>query len=416
MAEQQWDEMFARFEADAAATFAPVPLPELARRARRRNLVHRSVLAAVLVALLAGPTGAYALATDHGPNRPPVLPNPTASVAPSVSPSVSPTEVRRIAVAGVDLPLRGVWFVQDSRHAFAMFESCSASNPCRYALGATADGGRTWHRLGFPDLSRYPQAAVNFYPLSPQVLTVHVVGIGFWLSTDGGAHYSRYAADKPPTQALLAATARIPGDAYTLLCPGAKGFEDGASGIECDREQLVRIGSGPVSPQPTLPGKLLEVTTGGDGRIWLVADDNGRYRVAYSTDHAKTWHELATPADHGPSITVSPDGSEVWLVDDFPARLWRLTGDTFVAQSGLPADAVGFGVQALGGGVLMFGANHGSAGLWQSGTVTLLDKVQGVQGLPDGTAVFVDATSESQDNTGYLVLTPPYTTSFRLVP
>ena len=395
MAEVELDDVFAAFEAGAVGTFRPAPLVEVARRARRRRLRRRAALAGLLTVLLAGPPGALAFAVRRpdGPAKPtptaPASPRRSASPGPSRAAVIEPSpQVRHVAVPGVSLPVQYVWFLADAQHAVTLFDSCATMpEPCSYALGATTDAGLTWSRVPMPDLRTHP-GPVNVYPLSTTTLTVHVVGEGYWLTTNGGASYAFSPQSRPPAAALRAANNPDAGGAYTLLCPGATGFEDGASGIQCPRQQLVRIGSGPVSPQPTLPGEPYEVLQGGDGRLWLVSATSTGTRVAYSTDAAKTWHEIPTVADN-PMLTASPDGSEVYLVDGSAQRLWRLSGTGFTELPGLPANVASYAVAALGGGVLAVDGQLGTAGFWRDGTFTVVAGAYlGMQRIADGSVAF----------------------------
>src|SRR5207249_3678265 len=106
----------------------------------------------------------------------------------------------------------------------------------------------------------------------------------------------------------------IAGSAYTVQCPGATGFEDGASGIECDREELYKIGTGRVHPQPAVSGSPKMVTQGSDGRIWLLTRDGDRTRLAVSRDDGHIWRDLGSVSDNA-EFLVSPDGTDVWLFD-----------------------------------------------------------------------------------------------------
>jgi len=394
MAEAGIDERFARFEAEVPATFRPAPLAEVAARARRRRRLRRALFAGVLAIAVGAPAGAVAVAADHdgrpSPFPPPVvqLSRPPASATPE---PIRPIE-RTAALPGVDMTGKQVYPV-DATHAWVWYVDCTAEdNPgsCRYALGSTSDGGVTWHRANLPNLAA-DKADVIPIAVDARTFAFYALHKRFWQTTDGGASFSSYPATAPPRQAL-SAWARDPGDAFTLLCPGAIGFEDGASGIECDREQVVRIGSGPVPHQPTLPGRPAEVLQAGDGRIWLITNDGPVTRVAVSTDDSRTWTEVGSVPGQA-ALTVSPDGADVWLVEghtpDAAATVWRLTGTRFVAQAGSPEDLGG--ATAMGGGMLVGAARTssigGSPGYWFGGAFHWIPGLQttGCNLLRDGT-------------------------------
>lgn len=384
-------ERFARFEAEVPATFRPAPLAEVASAARRRRRLRRALFAGVLALLVGGPAGAVAVAGRHD-GRPSPLPVPIVQTArpPSASPSpeaIHPVE-RSVTLPGVDIPTKHVYPL-DARHAWVYYESCPEDpGGCRYALGSTSDGGVTWQRANLPDLAVDKQTVVGLFPVDARTASLYVLHKRFWLTTDGGATFTSYPDSSPPPQAQRAIT--YPSSGYRLLCPGAVGFEDGASGVECDREQVVRIGSGPVPNQPTLPGRLDWVFQAADGRIWLTSVDGDVTRVALSTDDTRTWTDLGS-VPGTPQLSVSPDGADVWLVVNhvprIPAAAWRLTGTRFVAQAGIPYDFSGV---AAGGGMLAGVTGDpgkvGSAGLWYGGAFHpipgLMASWLGV--LPDG--------------------------------
>jgi hypothetical protein len=385
-------ERFARFEAEVPATFRPAPLAEVVAAARRRRRLRRALFAGVLALLLGGPAGAVAVAGRHD-GRPSPMPLPSVQTAPP-SASVSPDPIhpvdRKVTVPGVDLPLRAVQVI-DAGHAWAFYDSCpDGGDPggCRYALGSTSDGGVTWHRANLPDLAADGQLVVGLFPLDERSAVFYVLHKRFWLTTDGGATFTSYPASSPPPQAQRAIT--YPPSGFRLLCPGATGFEDGASGIECDRQRMVRVGSGPVPNQPTLPGRLDAAFQAADGRIWLQSSDGDLTRVAVSTDDSRTWTDVGSVPGNA-TLSVSPDGAEVWLVEnhspDVPAAVWRLTGSRFMPQAGIPYDFSG----GAGGGGMLAGVTGdagkvGQAGLWYGGTFHPIPglSAMALDVLPDG--------------------------------
>jgi hypothetical protein len=383
------DERFDRFEAQVRETFRPAPLADLAVRACSRRRLRRGLLAGILAALVAAPAGGFAVAAGQRDAVPPPVP-------PVPQNGFHPIE-RQVALPGVRLPLVWVRFGTDARHGWAWFEECTDQDDygtCRYALGSTQDGGGTWRPAILPDLPA-DRVPMNVYPLDAGTLAIHAVQKRFWLTTDQGRTFQEHPVSAPPADALRASTDPEPGDPYTLLCPGAVGFEDGASGVECARPQLVRIGDGPVADQPTAGDELLQVLTGSDGRVWLLTTENGRSQIAVSTDDARTWTKLAPVAgasDTRRSLTISPDGQEVWLVDE--QELWRLSGTRFVPQTGLPAVFV-HNVKAVGGGVLAVAAGQDEAdttpGFWLAGAFHPIDgmSVVAVDVVRDGSVMFV---------------------------
>jgi hypothetical protein len=380
MDELTLDERFADLESITAGTFRPAPTAVVMAEAQRRRRSRRFTLAAVGALLVAAPVGGFAMAGGHP--QPSPTPPDTLHVVQRVIPS-----------PGQGLALRSVQFVQDGNHAWAWFQSSCDDDyrTCRYAIERTTDAGATWHRLTLPELAA-DDAPADILPLDGNTLTIEVIGKRFWLTTDGGRTFTQAPAKSPPNQAKQALA---PGG-LMLLCPGEIGFEDGAGGIECDRRRLVRIGSGPVQPQPTLPGQLDTVTTGGDGRIWLVSIDGNRERVAVSDDGAKTWQEFVPLPDIS-KLLISPDGHDVWAMSTTSNRLWKVIGSEWMLAPDLPDHT---GVAAAGGGWLAV-ANGNAAGFVRDGIYTpvkglVVDNDKAVAGvvdhnmrvLPDGSVVF----------------------------
>ena len=387
MRESQVEDLFAQFEADVAGTFRPPGVGDAATRARRRRRTRGSALAGLAAMLFAVPAGAIAVAS--GGDGPPPTPRP--------APTASPTMVeRKVRLPGSELSVATLRFV-DARHAWALLESCvigTVSCPGgadHTALAATDDAGVTWRRVALPAGSEGP---VNLYPLDARTLTVHLLGQRFLLTTDGGVTFSSHPLGSPPPQALRAA------GAVQLRCPGATGFEDGASGVECERQRLVRAGSAAAPAEPALPGVPYQVVNGGDGRLWLVQRDGPRTQVGVSADAARTWRGLP-PLPAAGLLTVSPAGDEVWYVDsgkDRPGRLWRLVGERWLAQPGVPSGTFDHNVVAAGAGVLAVAPEYGPAGLWTAGGFTPIPEAMaasGVEVLRDGTVVFYSASGRT---------------------
>jgi len=367
------DELFARFEAEATGTFHQPPVPDLRARARRRWW-RRAGLAGALAVAVAVPVGALNLA-DREP-------------APVVV--TDPVE-RRVELPGVPGPYQ-IMFVEDARHAWAFGEEClDGTDECRRALATTTDGGVTWRPSTLPGNLRVARV-LDLYPVDARTLVIGIDGVLMYLTTDTGATWTSHVADDLPPAAQRAWTTPI-GSRWTVRCPGLFGFEDGVNGFECGRRQLVRIGAGPVAPQPTLAGALMRVVEGRDGRLWLISwhpvEGDLRTRVAVSTDQAATWTELpSVPALA--DLTVSPDGHDVWLVAGSPGRLWQVDGGRLVERTGLPGQVDSHDAVAAGGGVLAVGSENVGGGFWRDGSFTPLPGLGPASPdvLPDGTVVF----------------------------
>lgn len=396
MGELKMDEMFEQFEAEMTGTFRPVPLNQMATRARRRSRLRRGWFAGVLAALLAGPAGVFAVASQ-GDGRPSPAPSPSVTSTPS--PDFHPVE-RKITVPGVADPVIGLVFT-DARHGWALFGSCSDENTVnevcgRLAMASTEDGGATWKRANLPG-GVAEDDEVSLYALDSGTAVVHVWRKRFWLTTDGGANFTQHSISSPPAEVLKAANLDEGRD-FSLRCAGQKGLEDSWSVDPCEREEVVRTGVGPVKNQPPFAADVLQLVQGADGRLWVLDQEDARTRVAFSTDGGDTWREVppvpTSSLTSTTSLTVSPDGIDVWLVSESERRLWRFSGSEFVAQpqEGLPDFALS-NVRALGNGLLVMISGTegpGPVGYWRDGRLTPVDGLQATWGqtLRDGTLYF----------------------------
>ncbi|MEV1142829.1 hypothetical protein [Micromonospora sp. NPDC049799] len=400
MRETDLDDVFTEFEARTAPTFRPPGVADAARRVRDRRRRRRGLLAGVAALLLAGPGGAYAMA---GRDDAPTPPAPD----PSASPDDRLVE-RTVAVPGVPGELRQLQFV-DARHGWALFDTCDredvGSTDCRRDLARTADGGVTWQRTALPAAADEPNLAGPPYllPLDGRRITV-VIGDRYLVSTDGGASFTDHPVSTPPEVIDLALATD---SGYSLRCPQDQGVFSGPS---CPRPRLVGIGGAPVPVQPPLNLRSesdKQLVEGGDGRLWVTAREGDRLTMAVTDDRAATWRTL--PAVAGAArLLVSPDGLDAWLVGisdtsfsaTDPNRLWKLVGDRWQEQPGLPDDTST--VAAANGGVLPVTSAYGGGGYWYDkryvdepalgGPVRADDESASVQVLPDDTIVVTGQT------------------------
>ncbi|MFG1778815.1 hypothetical protein ACGFIG_20610 [Micromonospora sp. NPDC049048] len=404
MRENDLDDMFAEFEADAMTSFRPPGVPAVERRVRDRRRRRGRLLAGVGVLLLAGPAGAFAAGRGVDPGPP--VPTP----APTMSPP--PTDElldRKVILPDVSGRLTELRFV-DARNGWALFDTCDTPDPgaedCRRTVGRTADGGVTWRPTApLPDA----KGSGRLLPVDERSLTL-TVGDGYLVTTDGGAAWSRHPFGSPPPATQAGSATR---SGFLVRCPGRDGL--GARGMQCPRGELVRIGSGPVRPQPPVPltGETdHRVIEGGDGRLWLTVRDKGRLTVLVSDDAAATWRKLPTATRAGAGrLLVSPDGADAWLVtvseSEFSVtaatEVWRLVGGRWEQRPGLPDGTSD--VAATNGGVLAVTGAYGTVGFWADGryvdapavTAALrigADGSPSVEVLRDGTVVVTTGSAQ----------------------
>ncbi|WP_422734512.1 WD40/YVTN/BNR-like repeat-containing protein [Micromonospora sp. WMMD558] len=406
MREQNLDELFAEFEAQALPTFRPPGVPDAQRRLRERQRRRRGLLAGVVTLLLAGPAGAYAVAGRNGDEVSPV-PTPSPSVSPS--PDDNPVQ-RRVALPGVAGELRQLRFA-DARHGWAFFDTCNAADSgaggCERALGRTTDGGATWREVALPVGGAEPSgpAAVSLLPVDNQRLVIYFE-YGYLVTTDGGASFTQHPAGNPPTTAQLALATR---SGFVIRCPGDPGTP------RCPRQELARVGAGgaPTQPPVTLSADTARhLVEGGDGRLWLAVGDGNRLTVVVSADRATSWRKL--PAVSGANrLLVSPDGADVWLVsvNDHQSafdvtdwnRVWRLVGDSWQEGPGLPDDT--FSVAAANGGLLPVSSAYGGGGYVRDGRYTPIPELGGSARADGSDAPTVEVLADDT-----IVLTGPTAT------
>ncbi|MGN9811980.1 hypothetical protein ACTMSW_21800 [Micromonospora sp. BQ11] len=395
MRETDLDDVFAEFAARIAPTFRPPGVADAARRVHQRRRRRRGLLAGVAALFLAGPGGAYAMAgRDDAPTPP--------APEPSASPDGRFVE-RAVAVPGVPGALRRLEFV-DARHGWALFDTCDqgddqASSDCQRDLARTEDAGVTWWRTALPAAADGPNLTGSPYvlPLDGQRATV-VTGKRYLVTVDGGASFTDHPLSAPPEVISLAVGSD---SGYLLRCP-----EDLViSGTACPGQRLVRVDGTPIRAQPPLTSRSdghNQLVEGGDGRLWVTTREGDRLTVSVSDDQASTWRGLP-PVAGAARLLVSPDGRDAWLVDSSdpgfdataPKRLWKLVGDRWQEQPGLPDDTST--VAAANGGVLPVTSAYGGGGYWfdkryvdepaLGGTVRSGDGDASVRVLPDDTIV-----------------------------
>ncbi|MBV1853278.1 hypothetical protein [Catellatospora tritici] len=388
MSEPLVEETFAEFETACAGAFRPAGLELVDHAVRRRRRTRRGGLGAL--ALLAVATPVLLAGVSGGGGRAPALgPTPATVVTPSPAHPTRPVRVPGFESSSAP----GVVFT-DAEHGWAMVDRCEGHLPCPVALAVTGDGGRTWRRAATPDLAG---KAIGMYPLDGQTMVLQVSGEGFLLTTDGGAHFASYPPNQPPPQAQLAQSRRAGREGYAVRCPGATGFDEKTTDLNCATMELVRLGSGSVPVQPELRGPTTGapiVHRGGDGRLWVVSQTapGGRIRVQVSEDGARSWQWLpevySTVAGSLPDLVLSPDGHDVWLVADAGLVLHLENGDWRRVYLGLDGQDPRL-VRSLGArGGLVLSDTRRTWYLTERGVLTEVPGLPGftdIDQLPDGT-------------------------------
>ncbi|GAB7041459.1 hypothetical protein JCM9533A_53090 [Catenuloplanes niger JCM 9533] len=228
---------------------------------------------------------------------------------------------------------------------YAVFSGCPGGQ-CPTPVFATEDGGRSWRRITHP-----ADGTVLLYAV-PGVLVLHWFSRDVWLlSTDNGRSFVEVDRTEGMYRARRGHFVR-----------------DDSSWLMVWRGGVMR----PVPRRPPVP-VILSVATGADGRIWAAGLGDRTPSAAYSTDGGTVWTRTPVPPQgdqaRGPSLVISADGRDVWLLaqTDDVMRLWTFRSGRWlpVTAPGLPP---GYGVLAIaaGGGALIVGGQWGGQGvIWQ---------------------------------------------------
>ncbi len=215
----------------------------------------------------------------------------------------------------------------DDEHGYILLGRCE-TEPCETWVGATADGGRTWHAALVPGLT---------FPGDVQVLMprarLHVLGAqravleGFDSQPFGGPDHRRWhTADggrtwvEAPVMPVETVDS-IPEDSYVYAAippdPQAPGHvlriirNDGSSAI--------------LATAPGDLGVMPNVRHGLDGSYWIT----GSVSAVRSLDQGRTWSVVPYPdgaAEY--SIEIYPgDGTARYAIWSGMFRVWRSTDD-----------------------------------------------------------------------------------------
>jgi hypothetical protein len=238
----------------------------------------------------------------------------------------TPTETRRAALQGIGLDVAPELVFVDGSHGWLLYSQCrtEVDRPCRHALGATSDGGKSWRRLNLPETPSNDPLMMYAVDARTVVLLTRLDSEkpGYLVSRDSGANFTWYALDGNDIgQPLELIEGR-----FQMLCPRRQYFG-------CfDRELVdVRNGAKVASPWPGHGfGVLADVTHGRDGRVWLrLVPGSGVAGLYVSSDEARSWHEVGWPFE-GKRLHLSPDGTQVWVNDR--GLFWELVGAQWVSR------------------------------------------------------------------------------------
>lgn len=280
---------------------------------------------------------------------------------------------------------------------YVLFTGCS--QVCGGALFVTFDGGQSWLERTLP----FERAeSVNFWLVDARTIIVSARPAGWFRSTDGGRTFVRGGAGDEPGPAEYA---RGP----SVGCVERK--------QECPRVLL--LDGVPAPAQPPLGGELRGVTRGPGGRLYAAAAAGAVVTTATSADGGHTWTPLGGPVTvqaPGPaadpaslsmsvSLSVSPDGKDVWLLantaESLAVYLWEPAGWREVKR-GIAVNARQLGEVAVGQRVLAVASTRFSY-LYADGEFRNADRPSNalsVRLLGDGTLMTSTAPSDVWLGTG----------------
>jgi photosystem II stability/assembly factor-like uncharacterized protein len=231
---------------------------------------------------------------------------------------------------------------------------------------ASADAGKSWHRISDPALS---VSALAVDPARPQRILVGTEGAGMWLSTDGGGDFFR--ASRGITATRVGALAAAGGELLVAINDAGP-----VSGVYASRDGGKSF-TNDFSPLPTVlgltayGGRVYAATEHGlyerRGADWHRLPELGTARVeqllaeAGSPPIARTsdaLYELSAkgvferrPYKHGPPLSAALYGGALWVSD--AQGVYRLTAD---ANHTVPAPSPGR-LLRLGDDLLLAGAS-----------------------------------------------------------
>jgi hypothetical protein len=287
------------------------------RRRRRQDIVAAAVAVVVVIGL--GWVGVTSL--DHGVDR-------TAPPAGDPSPTPIPSQTPNWQEGNHFI---GIRFVSADRGHAVVFrcKRPNASNgklPCRYRLGSTTDGGKSWH---FADGPRF-----EFKSLPPRT-ELHVFADSIVI--DHKDQDFDHADFEPPNSDPIVRKrwyTRDDGRTWQERSPDPQGSVDAVPsgahvGISCERAMAVgrvecksggfvallsdgsSVWLGGGVPHGLTRGDLDpygDVHTGADGSVWYSTDSHiGASWVAVSRDRGRSWKKTNLPAPGQCSCTAHVD-------------------------------------------------------------------------------------------------------------
>jgi hypothetical protein len=192
---------------------------------------------------------------------------------------------------------RAIDFV-DSFTGYALFAGCGKT--CGGALFVTFDGGSSWVERPLPSDRFDSVDRLVMHVVDDKTVVLTVASDGWYRSTNTGRTFVRGTGPEPG-----------PADLFRGVGVGC------ATGGDCPPSVLV---DGVATPgQPAFPVGLRSAARGVTaGPIWAVAADLTTAYTAHSADEGRTWQAvggpLAVPGTNVLQVTVSMDGTDVWLL------------------------------------------------------------------------------------------------------
>ncbi len=289
----------------------------------RRRLGAALVAAALVIAVLT--TGSLLAKSNRHRNTAPAAAHPASStvqklaVAAPTKPAIVPKTAAPTPADNWNRSIASVTMT-DSRHGFALIETCSVNgSTCRNAISVTQDGDH-WVELSTPSTPN-SEPVTDYSGLVAPSLTALGPRTVFYQAAPAGARSGFISFDAGSTwrsvpPGVNGTVDRIPtGGVLEGMCP--PGGSDPCLTIAL----TVRLpGTGELAKLTQQPDIVVESANAAalpDGSWWVSGTSSGKPAVAVSRDDGRTWTSTALPAVAGQYLytsSVTGDGQHLWAL------------------------------------------------------------------------------------------------------